>query len=59
MFNLLIVDDEHHIVNYMASLAEGNFGNALEVYRAYSGTEALKILSDVKIDIILSDIQMP
>lgn len=59
MLNLLIVDDEHHIVNYMSSLAESNFENSLEVYRAYSGTEALRILSDLKIDIILLDIQMP
>ncbi|MDE6054475.1 MAG: response regulator [Lachnospiraceae bacterium] len=57
--NLLIVDDEHHIVNYMAAFAEEHCGNVLEVYKAYSGMEALKILADIKIDIILLDIQMP
>lgn len=57
--NLLIVDDEHHIVNYMGSLAEENCGNMVEIYKAYSGTGILAILAEIKIDIILLDIQMP
>lgn len=56
---LLIVDDEHYIVNYMASLVEDHISNDLEVYKCYSGIEALKLLETVKMNIILMDIHMP
>lgn len=57
--NLLIVDDEHHIVNYLAMLVEDNIHEDLEVYRAYSGSQALAVLSETMIDLIFLDIQMP
>lgn len=56
---LLIVDDEHYIVNYMASLIEEHMSAALDVYKCYSGIDALKLLETVKMDIILMDIHMP
>jgi two-component system response regulator YesN len=59
MYKLLIVDDEPKIVNglYEQFLEESYVD--LEVHRAYSGVEALRIASAVKVDIVLSDIHMP
>jgi two-component system response regulator YesN len=59
MYKLLIVDDEPKIVNGMYELFL-DWGEAeLEVYRAYSAVEALRIVSSAKMDIVLSDIHMP
>ena len=33
---LLIVDDEHYIVNYLAALILEHVGEDLEVYKCYS-----------------------
>jgi two-component system response regulator YesN len=59
MYKLLIVDDEPRIVNglYEQFLDWGDV--ELEVYRAYSAVEALRIVSAAKMDIVLSDIHMP
>lgn len=59
MYNLLIVDDVPKIVNglYEQFLEWGE--DEVEVYRAYSAVEALKIISTVKMDIVLTDIHMP
>ena len=59
MIRLLIVDDEHHIVNYLASLFVEQLEIDFDVYKAYSGLDALEILEKIKIDIILLDINMP
>ena len=40
---LLIVDDEHYIVNYLAALVEAHAPEDLEVYKCYSGMEALEL----------------
>lgn len=57
--NLLIVDDERLIVNYLVSLVETNLDADLNIQKAYSAPEALEILSAQKIDLMLLDIQMP
>ena len=56
---LLIVDDEHHVVDWLVDLFDEQDDLELEIYKAYSGLEALKILEGLKIDIILMDIKMP
>lgn len=56
---LLIVDDEHYIVNYLASIIEEHLPSDLEVYKCYSGVEALRLLETVPMDILLLDIHMP
>ena len=43
MMRLLIVDDEHYIVNYLAALVEAHAPEDLEVYKCYSGMEALEL----------------
>ncbi len=58
MYRILIVDDEHHVVNWVSSLLEQADLN-LEVLKAYKGSDALKILTEHRIDIVLLDIKMP
>lgn len=59
MNRLLIVDDEHHIVNWLVALFEEQKDMDLTVMKAYTGIEALNILKITKINIILLDINMP
>ena len=56
MKNILIVDDDIHIGNSLEELLtkEGYF-----VLRAYSGTEALLVLSNKKVDLVLLDLMLP
>ena len=56
---LLIVDDEHYIVNYLAALVEAHAPEDLEVYKCYSGMEALELSKTMKIHLALLDIRMP
>lgn len=56
---LLIVDDEHHIVDYLAALIKEEIPLDLEVYKCYSGKDALALLSSVHMDIVMLDIHMP
>ena len=54
--NILIVDDDIHIGNVLEeALTKAGYG----VFRAYSGTEALFVLSKSKPDLILLDLMLP
>lgn len=59
MYNLLIVDDEPIIVEGLFELFISMQDFELEVFKAYSGVEALQVINKVKPDIVLSDICMP
>ncbi|MFV0401213.1 MAG: response regulator [Oscillospiraceae bacterium] len=64
MINLLIVDDERHIADWLYELfTDGNDAEAsgfeFECYRAYDADQALDIFGRYKVDILLSDIYMP
>lgn len=59
MYRLLIVDDEPIIVDGLYELFKDVKHIEFDVYKAYSGFEALEWLDRVKIDIVLSDIRMP
>lgn len=59
MYRLLIVDDLPIITDGLAELFQLEPNLQLEVYKAYSGTEALELLKKHRIDIVLSDILMP
>lgn len=56
MKNILIVDDDLHIGNVLEEtlVAEG-----YKVYRAYSGTEAVLLLTQFKPDLVLLDLMLP
>lgn len=56
MFNILIIDDDLHIGNL---LEESLHSYGYTVSRAYSGTEALMVLSKEKPDLILLDLMLP
>jgi DNA-binding NtrC family response regulator len=53
--NILIVDDEHSIRDFLESSLTARF----QVHVAKDGFEGLAILKNEKIDLVLSDIQMP
>jgi two-component system response regulator YesN len=59
MYRLLVVDDVPIIVDGLSELLLEEETFDVEVYKAYSGIEALEILMKNKIDIVLSDIKMP
>lgn len=59
MNRLLIVDDEKMIVDGIYELFEQSAFADLDIYRAYSGKMALKLLGRTKCDVVLSDIAMP
>ncbi|MBB6673719.1 response regulator [Cohnella nanjingensis] len=59
MYKLLIVDDLPIIVEGLVELFEANGHLPLELLKAYSGEEALTVLQTSRVDIVISDIQMP
>ncbi len=59
MYRLLIVDDEEIIVNSLYEIFNNMKNLDLDVYKAYSGEEAIEWLNRTRIDIILTDIRMP
>ncbi|WP_309119248.1 helix-turn-helix domain-containing protein [Paenibacillus sp.] len=59
IYKLLIVDDEQLIVDWLYRLFGGLPRLNLDIYRAYSGEQAMQWLNRTKIDIVLSDIHMP
>lgn len=59
MYRLLIVDDEPIITDGLYSLFEDIREPEFDLYKAYSGTEALAVMQQAKIDILLTDICMP
>lgn len=56
MKNILIVDDDMHIGNV---LEEALTKEGYRVSRAYSGTEAMFVLSGAKPDLVLLDLMLP
>jgi two-component system response regulator YesN len=59
MYQLLIVDDEVHVVERLASTIPWQTMGIENVYKAFSAHEALSLLNQNSIDIVLTDIQMP
>lgn len=59
MYRLLIVDDEAIIVDGLVDLFSSLPDLELEIYKAYSAVESLELMKKDRIDIVLSDINMP
>ena len=59
MYKLLICDDEEYIVDGMMEILSAIPTLQLEIYKAYSGKEALHQLHRTRIDIVMTDIRMP
>ncbi|MCI8407752.1 MAG: response regulator transcription factor [Lachnospiraceae bacterium] len=56
MKNILIIDDDIHIGNM---LEETLIKEGYSVSRAYSGTEAIYVLSEIRPDLVLLDLMLP
>ncbi|MCU6708931.1 response regulator [Paenibacillus sp. J5C_2022] len=59
MYRLLIVDDEPIIVNGLVDFFTQQDNWPLEVYGANSAEEALQLLLQMRLDIVITDIGMP
>jgi two-component system response regulator YesN len=59
MYRLLIVDDEPIIADGLYELFEDEKELEFDLFKAYSGDEALRCARRAKIDIVLADICMP
>lgn len=59
MYNILIVDDEVLVVRGLSELIKGYNDLPLEVFQAYSAMEAFELMKHHRIDIVITDIQMP
>ncbi|RED52609.1 response regulator transcription factor [Cohnella lupini] len=59
MYRILIVDDEPVIVEGLLELFLQMKQWDLEVYKAYDGEDALAIAEKTRMDIVMTDIQMP
>lgn len=57
-YRLLLVDDEPHVIEDIAMLLEEACDYSLDFYRAYSGREALRLLDEGRMDLVISDIEM-
>ncbi|UJF32922.1 response regulator transcription factor [Paenibacillus hexagrammi] len=59
MIQLLIVDDEVHVVDRLSTTISWSSAGVEQVHKAMSGQEALDLLEQISIDIVITDIQMP
>ena len=59
MYNLLIVDDEHLTVEWLRQTIKWDELGICVFDCAYNGEEALEIIKDNPIDILITDIKMP
>lgn len=59
MYRLLIVDNEEIIVDHLYEIFRGMDHLNLDVYKAYGSKEAIEWLNRTRIDIVLTDIDMP
>lgn len=59
MLRVMIVDDEPNIVEGLCHLVQALDPENLDVVKAYSGSEALAVIGESAVDLVLSDIRMP
>jgi two-component system response regulator YesN len=59
MYKVMIVDDEHFVVDSLTGTLPWSELGIGEVFGAYSAREALQIIEQHHIDIVLTDIRMP
>lgn len=59
IYQVLIVDDEPHIVDTIRGLLEIDHSLNVEIHTAYRGRQALKLCQEYPIQLLITDIQMP
>lgn len=57
--NILLVDDKYDVVQGIREGVSWELLGDIKLYEAYSGQEALKVLEKEKIDLLITDIEMP
>lgn len=57
--NILLVDDEDYVLDYLEEQIPWTTLGIMDVYRANSAVEALKIAEEISLSIIMTDIRMP
>ena len=57
--NLLIVDDEYLVVEEVVTVTDWELLGITEIYSATNALNAVRILNEKKIDIMICDIEMP
>ena len=56
MYSILLTDDEQIVTDSLAFILEKNFPEQFTIYKASSGSEAILVCRQNKIDIIFMDI---
>jgi len=59
MIELLLVDDEPYVIDSLNATIPWESLGISEVYAASSGPEALRLLEERPVDILVTDIRMP
>lgn len=59
MLHLLLVDDQPHHIENLRQIIEDSALSSFQLWSAESGYEALDILKEVSVDIMITDIRMP
>jgi len=59
MYSLLVVDDEKHYTDSLADTIPWAAHGIGSVWKAYSASQALKLIDERPVDILLTDIRMP
>jgi len=56
---VLLVDDESDLIEILEFMVQNTFENSVEIFKSSSGNEAIKILSENKMDLCICDHNMP
>ena len=59
LYNVLIVDDEAFVVDWLTELLESQKEYNFNIYPTYNAMKALEWIERTRIDLIISDIRMP
>lgn len=59
MYNILLTDDEQIVIDTLSFIIQKEFAENVNIFSAHSGSEAVQIFQQTKIDICFVDINMP
>lgn len=59
MYRILIVDDDAIVVDGLSQLLAAHYQEELDICKAYGAEEASAIIKRTKLDVVISDIDMP
>ena len=59
IFQILIVDDEPHVVDAIRGILEQEPAVDMEIHTAFRGQQALKMCQQYPIQLLITDIRMP